>query len=48
LAFDGGRTDAGILLLAGVELRLGIAERLADCIEDPRAPERMRHIRSPR
>jgi hypothetical protein len=40
LAFDGGlmTSDAGILLLAAVEQRLGIAERLADCIEDPRAP----------
>jgi hypothetical protein len=31
------------LLLAAVEQRLGIAARLADCIEDPRAPERVRH-----
>jgi len=31
------------LLLAAVEQRLGIAERLANCIEDPRAPERVRH-----
>ena len=29
-------SDAGILLLAAVEQRLGIAERLAACIEDPR------------
>ena len=38
LAFDGGlmTSDAGILLLAALEQRLGIAERLADCIEDPR------------
>ena len=45
LAFDGGRmtSDAGILLLAAIERRLGIAQRLADCIEDPRAPERVRH-----
>jgi Transposase DDE domain group 1 len=45
VSFDGGRmtSDAGILLLAAVEQRLGIAERLADCIEDPRAPERVRH-----
>src|SRR5229473_1436185 len=45
VAFDGGRltSDAGILLLAAIEQRLGIAERLADCIEDPRAPERVRH-----
>jgi hypothetical protein len=45
VAFDAGRmtSDAGILLLAAVEQRLGIAERLAKCIEDPRAPERIRH-----
>ena len=45
VAFDGGRmtSDAGILLLAAIEQRLGIAGRLADCIEDPRAPERVRH-----
>ena len=45
VAFDGGRltSDAGILLLAAIEQRLGIAERLAACIEDPRAPERVRH-----
>jgi hypothetical protein len=45
VAFDGGRmtSDAGILLPAAIEQRLGIAERLADCIEDPGAPERVRH-----
>ena len=45
LTFDGGlmTSDAGILLLAGIEQRLGIAKRLANCIEDPRAPERVRH-----
>jgi hypothetical protein len=45
VAFDGGQmtSDAGILLLAAIEQRLGIAERLANCIEDPRAPERIRH-----
>src|SRR6476619_7535984 len=45
LAFDGGQmtSDAGILLLAVVEQRVGIADRLAACIEDPRAPERVRH-----
>ena len=36
VAFDGGQmtSDTGILLLAAIERRLGIAERLADCIED--------------
>jgi Transposase DDE domain group 1 len=49
VGFDGGlmTSDAGILLLAGIEQRLGIAERLADCIEDPRAPDRC-GIRLPR
>jgi hypothetical protein len=45
VAFDAGRltSDAGVLLLAEVERRLGIAERLARCLGDPRAPERARH-----
>ncbi len=45
IAFDGGRltSDAGILLLAAVEQRLKIAERLAACLEDPRDPDRVRH-----
>ena len=44
-AFDGGRltSDAGVLVLAQIERRLGLAERLARCVEDPRAPERVRH-----
>jgi hypothetical protein len=44
-AFDGGRltSDAGVLLLAEIERRLKIAERLARCIADPRAPERVHH-----
>jgi hypothetical protein len=43
--FDGGQlsSDGGLLALREVERRLGIAERLAACIEDPRAPERIRH-----
>jgi Transposase DDE domain group 1 len=43
--FDGGRltSDAGVLVLAEIERRLGTAERLARCIEDPRAPERVHH-----
>jgi hypothetical protein len=45
LTFDGGRltSDAGVLLLAEVERRLGLAQRLARCLADPRAPERIRH-----
>ena len=44
-SFDGGRltSDAGVLVLADIERRFGIAERLARCIEDPRSPERVRH-----
>jgi hypothetical protein len=43
--FDGGRlsSDGGVLLLAEVERRLGVAERLARCIEDPRCPDRIQH-----
>ena len=43
VAFDGGRltSDAGVLVLAEIERRLGLAERPARCIEDPRAPERV-------
>jgi hypothetical protein len=45
LTFDGGRltSDAGVLVLAEIERRRGLAGRLARCIEDPRAPERVRH-----
>ena len=45
LAFDGGRltSDAGVLVLAEIERRLGIAERLARCIVDPRSPGRVHH-----
>ncbi len=45
VAFDGGRltSDAGVLFLAEIERKLRIAERLAGCIADPRAPERIRH-----
>ncbi len=45
VSFDAGRltSDGGVLMLAEVERHLGIAERLAGCIEDPRAPERIDH-----
>jgi hypothetical protein len=45
VAFDGGRltSDAGVLPLADIERRLGIAECLARCLADPRSPERVRH-----
>ena len=37
--FDGGllSSDGGILILREVEQRLRVADRLAACIEDPRA-----------
>ena len=43
--FDGGSlsSDGGLLPLHEVEARLGVAERLAACIDDPRAPERIQH-----
>jgi hypothetical protein len=45
VSFDGGlmTSDAGILLLAAIEQRLGVAGRLAACLEDPRDPDRVRH-----
>lgn len=44
-AFDGGRltSDGGVLLLAQAEKRLGLADRLADCIVDRRDPARVVH-----
>ncbi len=45
VAFDGGRltSDAGVLVLADIEHRLGIAERLARFIPDRRDPARVMH-----
>jgi Transposase DDE domain group 1 len=45
VGFDGGRltSDGGILLLAAIEQRLQIAERLAACLEDRRDPDRVVH-----
>jgi hypothetical protein len=45
VAFNGGRltSDAGVLVLADIERRLGIAERLARCLADPRAPGWVHH-----
>ena len=45
VTFDAGRltSDGGVLVLAEIERRLGIAERLARCIEDPRTPDRVQH-----
>ena len=38
--FDGGRlsSDGGVLLLCGIEKRLGLAARLAGCLTDARDP----------
>ena len=43
--FDGGRlsSEGGLLALREIERRLGLAERLANCLVDPRAPERVVH-----
>jgi hypothetical protein len=43
--FDGGRlsSEGGLLALREVEGRLGLAARLAGCLVDQRAPERVRH-----
>jgi hypothetical protein len=45
VAFDGGQltSDAGVLLLAEIDRRLGIAKRLASCLEEPRNPVAIRH-----
>ena len=44
-AFDGGMlsSDGGVLLLRGVERRLGLAVRLAGCLKDKRDPELIEH-----
>src|SRR5512132_1722214 len=43
--FDGGLlpSDGGVLALREVEQRLRVADRLAACIDDPRAPELITH-----
>src|SRR3954449_13278320 len=43
--FDGGRlsSEGGLLALREVERRLGLADRLAACLKDPRAPEKVVH-----
>jgi Transposase DDE domain group 1 len=44
-AFDGGRltSDGGVLLLAEADRRLGLADKLAAVIADPRDPTRVIH-----
>jgi hypothetical protein len=43
--FDGGllSSDGGILILREVEQRLRVADRMAACIKDPRAPDQITH-----
>src|SRR3979409_853752 len=45
VGFAGGQlsSDAGVLVLRGVEKKLGLAARLASCIRDRRNPERIEH-----
>src|SRR6195952_5956983 len=44
-AFDGGRitSDGGVMLLAAAERRLGMADKLAALITDPRDPSLVTH-----
>ena len=43
--FDGGRlsSEGGLLALREIERRLGLADRLAGCLRDPRMPEKVVH-----
>jgi Transposase DDE domain group 1 len=43
--FDGGRlsSEGGLLALREIECRLGIADRFAACVKDPRTPEKVVH-----
>ena len=43
--FDGGQlsSEGGLLVLREVERRLGLADRLAACLKDRRAPEKVVH-----
>jgi hypothetical protein len=43
--FDGGRlsSEGGLLALREIESRLGLADRLASCLKDPRMPEKVVH-----
>ncbi len=46
--FDGGRlsSDGGVLVLRGIEERLGLAARLADCLTDARDPSCTMHTQA--
>jgi len=43
--FDGGSlsSDAGVLVLREVDRRLGVADRMARCLDDPRNPDLITH-----
>ena len=43
--FDGGRlsSEGGLLVLREIERRLGLADRLAGCLKDPRMPHKIGH-----
>ena len=43
--FDGGRlsSEGGLLALREIERRLGLADRFAACLKDPRMPEKVVH-----
>jgi len=45
VSFSGGdlSSDGGLLLLAQLDRQLGLTERVAACIHDPRLPERIQH-----
>src|ERR1700731_279634 len=45
VGFDGGQlsSDAGVLVLRGIEKKLGLAARLASCMRERRNPERIVH-----
>ena len=45
VGFDGGMlsSDEGVLQLRGVEHRLGLADRLSDCLSDRRDAARIEH-----
>jgi hypothetical protein len=44
-SFDGGdvSSDAGVLVLKAIEERLRLSDRLAECLRDPRDPDRVAH-----
>ncbi len=46
IAFDGGNitSDGGVLFLRQVDERLGLTERLADCLVDRRDPNKVHHL----